>query len=342
MTLSPSPSRRAAARRVGVSPWALASGGLALAPWGWFAVRDLWVWLDLVAIGLPLIVLVCLGGLLATAGLRRDPRLLVAAASWLAFGAGAILLPFDADPGPAPLRPVRIVAANASSNWEAAPAVVKAVRGAEPDVAVVVEASPTIVDLMAAGFAHDVHAVGFLDRPGSLHNPRSVSVGSRFALERLPDLGLPGVRLRVAAPGRPFVLYALHVPKANPSPRGYSVSFREHRRIVAAVAAASAREELPVVVAGDLNAPDRAGDYRTLRGDLNDAVLSGSAGPTSVKAASVWRALLLRIDHILHSPDWCAAGGDRIVLPGSDHRAVVAEVGPCPAPTPSPAGDDGH
>jgi endonuclease/exonuclease/phosphatase (EEP) superfamily protein YafD len=81
-----------------------------------------------------------------------------------------------------------------------------------------------------------------------------------------------------------------------------------------------------VVVAGDLNSTDRARDYRLLDAGLVDAMRDGWAGPTSV---TQWRAFLLRIDHLFVGRGWCGDGAHRVELPGSDHDAIVATVGPC-------------
>jgi hypothetical protein len=48
-----------------------------------------------------------------------------------------------------------------------------------------------------------------------------------------------------------------------------------------------------------------------------------------VKQSLLWRTLLLRIDHILHSASLCSADSTRFDLPGGDHRAVQARVGRC-------------
>jgi endonuclease/exonuclease/phosphatase family metal-dependent hydrolase len=83
-----------------------------------------------------------------------------------------------------------------------------------------------------------------------------------------------------------------------------------------------------VVVAGDLNSPDRAPDYRALvaRGGLIDAMRAEWAAPTSV---GKWMPLLVRIDHVLVSAGWCGDGARRFPLPGSDHAGITVSIGPC-------------
>ncbi|GAA4551197.1 endonuclease/exonuclease/phosphatase family protein [Pseudonocardia xishanensis] len=154
-----------------------------------------------------------------------------------------------------------------------------------------------------------------------------VSVYSRFPLRVLEKAGrdLPGGRVRVEAPV-PFTLYALHVPRPWITDRGYQVTPVEHHRIMVALAAQVAAEPGPVVLAGDLNTTDRGRDYRVMAGALTDAVRDTRQGPTQV---TTWRPLLLRIDHVFVSRGWCGDDPLHLPLPGSDHDAVTATVGPC-------------
>jgi endonuclease/exonuclease/phosphatase (EEP) superfamily protein YafD len=93
---------------------------------------------------------------------------------------------------------------------------------------------------------------------------------------------------------------------------------------------AAGAETLPVVIAGDMNMPDRTSSYRAFTDAMHDAVRSGFAWPTSLKWFQA--PLLLRIDHIWVSEEWCADDGGSFTLAGSDHRGVNASVGPCRAP----------
>ena len=139
--------------------------------------------------------------------------------------------------------------------------------------------------------------------------------------------GLPGLRLAVSAPSGTIVVYALHVPKPGFDP-DHGQSFAADSCRIRAIRDAAALEVWPVVVAGDLNLTDRSPDYRFLRQQLQDTARNGWAGPTSAKASLLWRALLLRIDYIL-TRGLCSGHGHSFRIPGSDHRGVSTEVGPC-------------
>ena len=90
-----------------------------------------------------------------------------------------------------------------------------------------------------------------------------------------------------------------------------------------------------VVVAGDLNLSDRAGGYRILTGVYRDAMRAG-VWATDTYRLHVWRALLLRIDHVFVTESLAtravAAERDRdarkpSTYPGipSDHAPLVVD-----------------
>lgn len=293
----------------GFGRWALPAG----APWLWFVGRDHGgVVTDLAAIVLPLIVVVAAVAL-GVVGWRWRPAA-AGAASLLAVGLVAVVGPLLPREGPPvdDARAVAVLAANIDS-W-AVP--IDALLHGDPDIVVVGELTPDVSRQLAARFPY--HNV-VLGRP-------QVGVYSRFPLTVLerPGNGLPGWRLRVEGPGGPFVLYALHVPRPWPRPGYYQVSPAEHRRMVDAIADGVSGEQLPVVVAGDLNLTDRASGYRRLTRELNDGI-GGWRRPTSRR----WWWLVARIDHLLVDESWCSSGGGYSDLPGGSHLAVSARVGPC-------------
>ena len=97
-------------------------------------------------------------------------------------------------------------------------------------------------------------------------------------------------------------------------------------------------EALPVVVAGDLNA-DRD---LPLFGDLLDEGLRDAAEERGRGLSRTWpqRLPVLALDHVLVRDGEGAAlavlDQAEAALPGSDHRAVVADLAVVPGPVPGP------
>ena len=86
--------------------------------------------------------------------------------------------------------------------------------------------------------------------------------------------------------------------------------------------------DTPTVLVGDLNLSDRQALYRDIAAEWRDVMRSGDVGPTGL--GLVTRPLLLRIDHLFTSHDLCSTDPRRLHLPGSDHRGLMARIGPCP------------
>jgi endonuclease/exonuclease/phosphatase family metal-dependent hydrolase len=141
------------------------------------------------------------------------------------------------------------------------------------------------------------------------------------------DLEGFGVRAIIERPEGRFVVYGIHTFRPWIDDSRASISVPEHRRLIRELADQAAAERLPTVVAGDLNLVDRSSGYRLFDDRMRDAVRTSWAGPTSLKGKFL--PLLARIDHIFVSEEWCADGGGRFDIAGSDHRGVVATVGPC-------------
>ena len=295
--------------------------GLAAAPWAWFAIRDLSPIFDGAAIVLPLLLGGMLGAALVGALATRSAEGALVVGSWLLFSLAAIAGPWVPQAGAAPVEPLRVVSANLGEATEPFSAV-EDVIAQKPDVVIVPEVD-YVLDLLFTSHFND-----------SFMFERSTNVGiySRYpvSVSEIPDARLHrhGFRAEIAAPSGTFVVYALHLPKPWFNDEGARyVSLGGQRDFTEALAAAAAREPYPVVIAGDLNLTDRAAGYRTLASNLRDAVLTGGGGPTSTRFE--WRPLLLRIDHIFVTRNWCASSGGRFDAATADHRAVLADVGPC-------------
>lgn len=136
-----------------------------------------------------------------------------------------------------------------------------------------------------------------------------------------------GARVQLDAPGGAVVLYGMHLDR--PGIGSGKVGFRTHRRIIGRLLDAIEQGSSPVIVAGDLNLGDRTSGYRLLTDVLDDAMRADWVGPTFVDGLA--RLVLVRIDHLLMPEGWCSAKSRIFTVPGSDHRGVAADVGPCPA-----------
>ncbi len=320
-------------RRRGRRPPAVAAGAAvaALAPWAWFAVRDVAPLLDLVAIALPVAVAGLVAAVVLAAFLLRRAVLVVPLLSVLGFGVVAIVVPWSPRPTAPPRQPLSVVSANVAGpeDGAAADAVAATLVAADADVVVVAELSPAVDQRLRLAFPF--HAETFAPTEAD-PVPPAVGVFSRTPISDVAVRpgGLPGLRVVLDSPSGPVVLYALHAPKAWLQTSDWGTTFGGHQHVIEDVAAAAGAEVLPVVVAGDLNTPDRSQGYRTLTAHLTDAARADWTGPTSVKDSTLWRLLALRVDHVLVSPSWCSDRARHLALPGSDHRAVAVDVGPCP------------
>ena len=298
----------------------LPSAVLGVLPWLWFAFRDqLGTTTNVAAILLPLLgtLLVLVVGTVAV--VRRVQAALIFSVSTLIMMTVAVVGPWTpADRGAVAAESgIRLLAANVADNGDSAPDIL----AQSADVVVVLEMTNDLV------------------------TPLSEAYPFRFFDDRNPDFGIysrlparvtetrsqdfPGARVELVGPDGPVVLYALHVPRPWLDADGpYQVRVDEHTRLVETVGRRAATETQPVVIVGDLNTSDRTSDYRQLieRGGLVDVMLDGWGAPTSV---GKWTALLLRIDHLLVREGWCGDEARLVALPGSDHRAVAATVGPC-------------
>jgi endonuclease/exonuclease/phosphatase family metal-dependent hydrolase len=165
---------------------------------------------------------------------------------------------------------------------------------------------------------------------------------------------LDGYLLRVILQfgGRPIALYNVHLlsPReglnamrvARKRPAIFTEAIQElqdnvERRVIEAraVAALVRQEPGPVILAGDLNAPDQSLEGQTLReANLHDAFAEGGRGYGYTYGHFLLRSRMpwlpgvswMRIDHILLSPGLesrrCWTGTDA----ASDHRPVFADL----------------
>lgn len=302
----------------------VAAGVAVLAPWAWFAVRNLAAVFDLVATGLPVLSVVMALAMGVYAAVRRRRLLAVGVVSCLVAGAVAVVGPWRPEPVPPPVRGFRVVAANVNSRN---PTIERAVADAlaeQGDVVLLIEAGRGRVTLPA-------------EYP-TVIRPR---YSNQLILSRFPArlLDKPANwpndfrahRLEVDAPTGRVVVYLVHLKRPHIGPRRIihiRSQLRAQRREREAMLASARAETAPVIMAGDFNTSDRSRGYRRITGRFRDAMRARWGGPTYV--ATLWRPFLLRIDHIFVPRDWCASQAERFALHGSDHRGLAIDVGPCP------------
>lgn len=138
--------------------------------------------------------------------------------------------------------------------------------------------------------------------------------------------------LRIEAPTLGTVrLLALHpAPPYLPAP--WTEDFRRIENVLASQA--SAVEQLPTIIAGDLNATlDHAPLRRIEAFGYTDAVVQTSGGfrPTwpasgTVRAFGVPVPPLVQIDHVMVSDRLVVTSTSSVVIPGADHLGVLAAV----------------
>lgn len=281
----------------------------------------------LLLVALPLVLLPSY--VLAGVALWRRDRLLGGAAALLvtahvlvvAPGLGAADLPAGAQQAPR----LRVVAANLlKSNPDVAEAGA-VLRALDADVLVLVELRPDSLAVLRHSGALAELPFDTVDGP-----PEDVEVFSRLPLRDVEHVeaaaGLPQPRAVVDVQGVAVRLRGAHplppVPGLEQAGRTSMASLREEVRA----------ERLPLVVAGDLNADRHYPLFDDLLGEgLRDAAEQRGRG-----LSRTWpqRLPLLELDHVLVRDGLGArlAVLDQrdLALPGSDHRAVLADLAVLP------------
>jgi endonuclease/exonuclease/phosphatase (EEP) superfamily protein YafD len=285
-------------------------------PWAWFAIRDLGPAMDAVAFALPLGSAILAIATLGLAIFSRKMRFALVSLSLAVFTAAVVVAPRLAQPSPAPIAPFRLVSVNTFLGNEWTLTAARTLAAEQPDVLVAVETSQPMRVALRLSIPAD----------------HSAQLGNQIVFARWPvsePLPIPGVsqtagmRVEVARPGLPFVLYAVHVP--NPLDE---TSFSAHAATIERLLQSAQGEHLPVILAGDFNMTDRSTSYRALDGAMRDAMRSSFAATTYDRWQ--WALLQLRIDHVFVSDQLCDIDGSTFTVPGSDHDALEVDLGACP------------
>ena len=310
------------ARRAG-----LVTAVVALVPWTWLLLRDrLGGFGDLLAVFLPVGWFLLVAAALVVWRVLRVPWW--TSAAWIASVTVVALIAITGprwpdDRGTAS-DPIRIVAANVYYRNDSEAAAAADLRARDADVVVMSEVTHEALVELSESYPYVVTDCLDVDRCDD-----EVAVLSRFPLHGAERRSSERAVLRVVVDGpAPFVLLAAHLPRPSVRPDGHdSVTFGVHRAEIDQLVRDVALEDLPVVIAGDLNLSDRTSGYRELSDTMVDATRTGWAGSTF--PFGVFRPLMLRIDHVFVPEGWCGDDAGTLAVTGSDHRAVETTIGPC-------------
>jgi endonuclease/exonuclease/phosphatase family metal-dependent hydrolase len=272
---------------------------------------------------------------LAVAALARSR-----AATWMAAGAGALLAGSvlgpallgpaglgrrRGTPAPATSRPLRVVSLNMLHGRADPHAVVALVTAADADVLALVEVTPEAVPaLRNAGLAGLLPAVHVVSGPADQPPGSGSALWTRLRVlewSAVPGrFGQPSARLAVPG-GRDVEVTAVHTHPPMASP-GQVAAWEEDLRLLAEPADGVLR-----VLAGDFNAtPDHASFRRLLRRGWVDAARATGRSLRPTWSPVSTRFPRLTLDHVLVDPRIGVTSLSVVQVPGSDHRALVAEL----------------
>jgi len=173
-------------------------------------------------------------------------------------------------------------------------------------------------------------AAGLRDRyPYAIEDPQAGAHGSgiysRYPIldaEVLRITGAPMARATVDLPTGPVTFVAVHTTQPLAGPGQLELQLEQ-------LQAAVAGSDEPVVLAGDFNATRQHQPFR----ELLDAGFSDAHLATGHGRAATWPVgrkvpPFALIDHVLVSPELSVASVHEVTVSGSDHKAVVATIGP--------------
>ncbi|MEO7352112.1 MAG: endonuclease/exonuclease/phosphatase family protein [Marmoricola sp.] len=201
--------------------------------------------------------------------------------------------------------------------------VVRIVAAQHVDVLVLEEVTPTALSGLLADGLGDL-------LPHRQGTPVVMAAGtmvfSRWALDdaRPFEVRNTGLDLRVGAP-EPFRLLAVHTAQPIIAPKEWLTDLRSVRERSSTLV-----EEGPTLVVGDFNATRDHEPWRAILGaGLRDAAEEAGSGwqPTWPNDCRGWVLPLIMIDHVLTTHQYVTTRTRTVVVPGTDHRALVAELG---------------
>ncbi len=219
--------------------------------------------------------------------------------------------------------PITVIAStNIGPDHRSVDAMVADVLAIDADVLNVVEL--TDVDVGA------LHRAGITDRyPYFIEDVRAGAHGSGiYSRYPLRDTGVmefggaPMAHAVVEVPSGPMTVFAVHTtqPLAGPGLLDDELEQLE---------AAATSIDGPVILAGDFNATRQHQAFRELlEAGFSDAHLDAGRGWAATWPVGRRVPPFALIDHVLLSPELAVVSIDEVKISGSDHLAVIAEIGP--------------
>ncbi len=288
---------------------------------GWDAVSPLAQLVAFTPYAVPVLLLAAWLGALAGRRLAAAVAgvLLVVQVAWLVPRFTAEELP--ASPGAARLR---VLAVNLRLGQVPAGDLVRFVREQRPDVLALVEITPELEARLGELRARYPYRISRAE-PGA--SGMALYVRQRPAGQgELPGrlAAMPYMDLAVA--GRVVRVQAVHTMPPLPS------TVAAWRADLDLLRDAAARTRGPEILLGDFNATVDHGGFRALLGTgMRDAHDARGRGLVRTYPAGEPYPPLVHLDHVLVSPEFQVADVREYDLPGSDHRAVAADLAVLPA-----------
>jgi endonuclease/exonuclease/phosphatase (EEP) superfamily protein YafD len=220
---------------------------------------------------------------------------------------------------------IRVVSANLRYGRADATAIVRlAARYA--DILAVQELTPEKADQMSAAGIDEVLPYRYLR---AREGPAGVGIWSRYRLTPGTDydefwLGMITSRVSIPGVASEATIATTHMSAPWPDPiQGWRDDLARLRAVLKEIGASTSG---PVILAGDLNATPDVLEFRRLSRDgYRDAAEQAGAGLTRTHPADIVIPPVFAVDHVLVRR--CIATSVRTLrVPGSDHRALVAQI----------------
>jgi endonuclease/exonuclease/phosphatase family metal-dependent hydrolase len=283
-------------------------------------------------------------------GPGRLKRVAAAAAAALAALAAVIFtltvlvhlrVPAEIPPAPGPGE-IRVVTYNIRAGIQGLDGVIEDLRRLTPDVIALQEIERGVARSMQVdqpttiAEALGMQAVFAGAVVSRVHGEHGVAILSRFPLSDAETIPLPqghgrwprvALRVRVDAPTGPFRMVCVHLAR----PYGWPLANTTTRLAqIRSLLDRLAGDDLPIVLAGDLNSFPVSLEVWTLRRRLQSAWRPWRDGwaPSFGLRSIGWPFGGVKIDHVFHDPAWSSRGTWSAPRGSSDHRPVVVDLVP--------------